>query len=374
MRKLVGSALGLALLLGVTAIAAAQTPRLSVNDDTWLQLRFLAQLQAETLENAAGVESDKWTRDFFIRRARIMGSGSVHRKVRFFFSTDVPNTGKQGVPNDVIWNDGFVDFQLAPEFNISFGRILMPFSPENNSSAATLLGIDYNLNVLKTPTPINRAFWRDDGIQVRGVLAGGVVEYRGGVFKGERSFLRSGEVPVLNNPDNSLRTTGLAMINLADAQPGWFYNPNSLGSLRVLSVGAGVDRIPNSTVGIENSTAWNVFALVEQPLAGGRLNATAAYYDWDGPAWAGGFQGNTVGAQVGYVLPGRLLEGQWQPVVRLQRQDNSDTDVSLNTINLGLNYLLQGHAINCKLDVAIHDRRVAGDGAHAVRFQTQLLF
>jgi len=305
-----------------------------------------------------------------------MGSGSVHRKVKFFISTDVPNAGKQGVTNDVIWNDGFVDVQLAPQFNIAIGRFLVPFSPENRASAAQLLGIDYNLNVLKTPTPVTRAFWRDDGIEVRGVLGGGVLEYRGGVFKGARTFnLAAAGTPVrLNNPDNSLRTMGMAMINLADAQPGWFYNPNSLGSLRVLSVGAGIDRIPNSAEDIDNSVAWNVFAIAEQPLGGGRINALASWYDWDGPAWAGGFEGTTAAVQVGYLLPPGSMEGRWQPVVRYQHQDNPDTDFTLNTVNLGINYLLKGHAINWKLDFAINDRKVGGENANAIRLQTQVLF
>jgi hypothetical protein len=352
-----------ALVFGTAATASAQVPRLSIDNDTWLQLRFLGQIQAEAAERGAGEDRDEWSIDFFTRRARIMGSGSVHRKVKFFFSTDVPNTGKPGARNDVIWNDGFVDVQLAPELNIAIGRSIVPFSPDLRSSAATLLGIDYNLNLIKTPTPVDRAFWRDDGVEFRGVLGGGLVEYRGGVFSGLRG-----------QANNSLRTTGMAMINLRDSQRGSFYNVNSLGSVRMLSFGAGVDRIPSIVTGADNSLAWSLFALVEEPLGGGRLNAMALYYDWDGPAWVGGFQGTTMGLQLGYLLPTTGMEGQWQPVVRLQRQDNPDTDFTLNTINLGINYLLKGHAINWKLDFAINDRRVDGETANTLRLQTQVLF
>ena len=364
------------LLLGAPSLAGAQVPRLSIDADTWLQFRFLAQLQVEAAGRNAGVDGDGWSYDIFTRRARIMGNGSVHKKVKFFFSTDVPNAGKQGVTNDVIWNDGFVDVQLAPQFNIGMGRFLVPFSPENRASAAQLLGIDYNLNVLKTPTPVTRAFWRDDGIEVRGVLGGKRFEYRGGVFKGARTYnLAAAGAPVrLNNPDNSLRTIGMAMLNFADAQPGYFYNPNGLGTLRILSMGVGFDRIPNSTVNMDNSLAWNVFALADQPVGGGRINAMASWYNWDGPAWTGGFEGTTAAVQVGVLLPKGSREGRWQPVVRYQRQDNPDTDFTLNTVNLGINYLLKGHTINWKLDFAINERQVGGKNAHAIRFQTQLLF
>jgi hypothetical protein len=363
MRRLICPVAGLALTFALATAAGAQVPRLSIDEDTWLQLRFLGQFQMEAAERGSGADRDQWSYDFFTRRARIMGNGSIHRNVRFFFSTDVPNTGRQGVPNDLVWNDGFVDVQLAPALNVSVGRLLAPFSVDGRSSAATLLAIDYNLHLIKTPTPVNRAFWRDDGIELRGVAAGGHIEYRGAVLKGVRS-----------QDNNSLRTTGMAMLNLGDAQPGWFYNPNSLGSLRVLSLGGGVDRIPNGALGIDNSLAWNVFAKAEQPVGGGRLNMLATYYDWDGPAWAGGFEGNTMGIQVGYLLPAGSAEGQWQPVLRLQRQDNPDADFTLNTINLGLNYLLKGHAINWKLDVALNDRRVDGEAVSTVRLQTQVLF
>jgi hypothetical protein len=357
--------LGLAIAAGlaVATAAAAQVPRLSIDDDTWLQVRFLGQVQLEAAERGSGEERDRWGFDAFTRRARIMATGSVHPNVRFFFSTDVPNTGRQGVPNSMVWNDGFIDLQIAPELNIAVGRILAPFSPDVRASAATLLGIDYNLALIKTPTPVDRAFWRDDGVEARGVLGGGRFEYRGAIFKGVRS-----------QENNLLRTTGMAMLNLGDAQPGWFYNPNSLGALDVLSVGAGLDRVPNGAADLDHSLAWNVFALLDKPLGTGRVNAMASYAHWDGPAWAGGFEGTTSGIQVGYLLPATANGGRLQPVVRLQRQDNPDADFTLNTVNLGLNYLLKGHAINWKLDVAINDRRVQGETANTIRLQTQVLF
>ena len=374
MTRLFGTALGFALVAAIASPTPAQAPK-PPDDNTWIQIGLLAQLQFESAEMSAGVAGDDRSADFFVRRARIIGRGSVHQKVKFFFSTDVPNAGKSGVPNDLVWNDGFVDFQLLPQLNIAVGRFLIPFSPDNRASAGSLLGIDYNLNLLKLPTPVDRAFWRDDGIEVRGVLFGRYVEYRGGVFRGARTvnLAAVGDPVLLNNPDHLLRTTGMVMINLADPQPGWFYNPNSLGALKVLSIGAGYDRIPNSTVGIDVSQAWNAFVLVEHPAGKGRVNLLAAYYNWDGPAWTGGFDGKTMGAQVGYVLPVEALGGKWQPVVRLQRQD-PDTGSALTTVNLGLNYLLKGHSINVKLDYAIDDRLVAGAKADTFRAQTQLLF
>jgi hypothetical protein len=368
--------LGCTLVLVLASPAAGQGVRLSVDEDTWLQFGFLAQLQYELADGTSGANGEGWGSEFFARRLRIMGRGSVHKKVKFWFSTDVPNAGRSGAPNTIIWNDGFVDLQLAPEFNIAVGRFLVPFGPENRASPATSLGIDYNLNAIKIPTYADRAFWRDDGIEVRGMLFDGLIDYRGGVFRGERTYNVAGpDDPVqLNNPDRELRTMGMVMLNFADPQPGWFYNPNSLGALKVLSVGAGYDRIPNSAPDRENSRAWSVFAVVEQPVGKGRVNLQATYYDWDGTAWTGGFEGTTIGAQLGYLVPGEMAGGLWQPVVRFQRQDNPDAEFTLNTYNLGLNYFLKKHAFNIKLDYAISERMVGGEGVDAFRIQTQLLF
>lgn len=371
------SAAAAALALGWATPSSAQTTRLGTDENTWLQLGFLAQLQFEAAENGGGTAADKWGLDFYARRVRLMGRGSIHRQVKFWFSTDIPNAGRPGVANGIIWNDGFVDFQLRPSFNIAMGRFLVPFSPDNRSSAGSLLGIDYNVNTLKIPTYLDRAFWRDDGIEARGVLVGGRLEYRGGVFHGAptTNVAPAGQPAVIGNPDHSLRTTGMVMLNFGAAQPGWFYNPNSLGAMRLLSIGAGYDRIPNSAESIADSRAWNAFALLDQPVGAGRVNAQAVYYDWQGPAWTGGFTGTTMSAQVGWLLPGggSSLEGRWQPVVRLQRQE-PDAGTALTTINLGVNHFLRGHAINVKLDYAIADRLVNGKKVDALRFQTQLVF
>jgi hypothetical protein len=346
--------------------ALAWTPKLEVNEDVWMQLGFLGQIQFEAVEDGSG-NGDKWSNDFFARRARIMGMGSVHKNVKFFFDTDVPNAGKDkddddNNDNDLVWNDGFIDLQFMPEFNVSFGRILVPFSVENKASAALLLGIDYNVNVTKIPTPIERAFWRDDGVEARGILLDGLIDYRVGLFRGERDS-------ALNGNDN-MRSTGLVMVNLGDAQPGWFYNMNSLGALKVLSFSAGYDYIGIGGAGIEDHKAFNVGAHLEQPLANGRIVGSATYYDYEGPY----FEGKTASVQAGYLLPCPFNEGSHiQPVLRWLRQD-PDGGSKLDTYAIGLNYFLKGHNINFKADYAINDKIIDGDRVDAFRFQTQLLF
>ena len=81
-----------------------------------------------------------------------------------------------------------------------------------------------------------------------------------------------------------------------------------------------------------------------------------------------------MGVQLGDLVPGTVLTGRLQPVVRFQRQDKQNKAFEVNTVNLGLNFLLKGHAINFKADYAINDRRVSGEDVDTFRFQTQLVF
>jgi hypothetical protein len=159
------------------------------------------------------------------------------------------------------------------------------------------------------------------------------------------------------------------MINLGDAQPGWFYNMNSLGSLKVLSFSAGYDYIGNSDA--EKHKAWNLGAHLEQPLGSGRIVGSATYYHWDGPY----YEGKTASIQAGYLLSCPFNDGSYiQPVLRWLHQDNDNADVKLDTFAIGLNYFLKGHNINFKVDYAINDKIIDGDHVDAFRFQTQLLF
>lgn len=362
MRKLVSSIAMLAVVLGAATSALAWSPKLAVNDDVWMQVGFLGQVQFEAVEDGSG-NNDEWSNDFFARRARIMATGSVHKNVKFFFDTDVPNAGKRNTSSDLVWNTGFIDVQIMPQLNISIGRILVPFSVENRASAAQTLGIDYNLRPTKVPSIADsRAAWRDDGIEVRGLLFEGLIDYRVGLFRGERDSVTNG--------DDNLRTTGMIMVNFADAQPGWFYNMNSLGALKVLSFSAGYDYISLGGAGVEDHKAWNLGAHIDQPLGNGRIVGSATFYDWDGPYYSG----QTASVQAGYLLPCPFREGSHiQPVLRWQHQD-PDNGTELNTFNIGLNYFLKGHNINFKVDYAINDQIINGDKVDAFRFQTQLLF
>lgn len=362
-------------ILGLSAPAYAWSPKISVNDDIWVQVGVLGQFLFEAKEDNAGtftdttMAGDKWSNSFHVRRFRILLQGSVDKHMQFLIDTDVPNAGKRSDAGaatppgeEFILNDGFVDFNLFPELRIEVGRILLPFSYENKQSAAQLLGLDYNLNALKIPSPAKSlAAWRDDGVEIRGILADKWIDYRIGAFTGQRDSN--------NNPDDNLRFAGHVMVNLASAQPGWFYSNNPLcPKLAIRSIGFGFDTQKDGVVKDEDYKAWVVDAQVEQPLSDARsISASGGFYDWSHAA--GDFNGKTAFLQVGF-----LFAPNYQPVLRLEHQD-PDSGKSLDTYHIGFNYLINNHNANIKADYAINDRMVGQDDKKdAFRIQVQFLF
>jgi hypothetical protein len=361
-RSLSSGVLATAMLALLPHTASAWSPKLEVNENTWVQLGYLHQFWFETVEDRAADGSD--STDFFTRRNRFMLLGQAAEKVHFFLNYDAASGGATGSDADgdnPVLTDAMIDFRIMTEFTIVVGRQLVPFSIDNQSSAVTLLGIDYPTRALANqPTVSTNAFWRDDGISVRGLLADGKVDYRAGYFRGDRNTTR--------NPGGDGRYTAMVMFNLAQSQ-GWFFNPNSLGALDVLSFGMGYDRM-NRGDGNDDHKAWSVFGMAEKKLAAGHLSANAAYYDWEGVV--GGFgDGNSFSLAVGFLPEG----AKWQPVVRWQQQDpDSPTGTKLDTVGLGLNYYLSGHRVNIKAEYSIDDAVVSGSKVNAFRVQTQLFF
>jgi hypothetical protein len=247
------------------------------------------------------------------------------------------------------------------------GRQLVPFTIDNNTSAVTLTGIDYPTRALANqPSTASGAFWRDDGITVRGLLAGSKIDYRVGYFAGDRSSTA--------NPDDDGRFTGMVMYNFASAQPGWFFNQNSLGALDVFTIGTGYDTISRSGATADDHEAWSVFFTMEKALGAGHLSFNGTYIDWDGstaPYLGSAFdKGTSTSIQAAFLPAG----SKWQPVLRWQQQNPDDDRDSLDTIGIGLGYYLSGHRINIKAEYSIDDAFVNGEEVDAFRIQTQLFF
>lgn len=328
-------------LLFVTSTALAG-PKLDITNDSYLQVGALGQVQATYTDGAAD------TTDFFLRRARIILSGQMMDGVQFFMETDSPNAGKAGAPDaEVDIQDAFIDLRLPGCSNHWFkaGLILLPFSFESRSGAATLLGNDYNSEVIKLP---NTFVWRDYGAELHGSLLNKKIGYAAGVFDGYDTTGSS------KNSDADFRTTAhIAVGVVGEVETGWFYNQNRIGrKLTYLTVGAGVDQQDRASIletkatsttpassRIVDSEAYVVDMQSGYEIDNWGVVFNAAWYTWENIV----FDGDTLFIEGGVWFDKTMLTGKYS----LQ---DPDAGAMTEDFTVGVHHFLKGHNVRGGLE------------------------
>lgn len=304
-------------------------PKWELGDDSWMQLSFLGQAHYANLSNATPEN------DFYLRRGRFILAGQIMDGVKFFVETDNDKAGKYGVDASTDIQDAFIDVRMADSTHwIKGGLILLPFSMENFSSAASLLGIDYNAEVIKLT---NTFVWRDYGVSFHGNF-GEKLAYRAGVFDGYDSTTGS------KNPDAGLRFTGhVSCAVLGEVETGWFYTQDKLAKKgSYLTIGAGLDNQSEATLmGISevDSTAWVLdlqsgFGLGNTDFGAVDLTVNSGIYGWDNAV----FDGTTAFAE------GGLRVGKAMGTLKLSTQRPDEGD-DITDVTLGLHYFMKGHNV-----------------------------
>ncbi|MDH3327863.1 MAG: OprO/OprP family phosphate-selective porin [Desulfobulbaceae bacterium] len=309
--------------VALSSIPAFAGPKWDFGENSWMKLDFLGQVHYSFMEDA------KDEHDFYIRRARIILNGQIMEGVKVFAETDYPNAGKDGVDADLDIQDVWVDVQLFGSNHwVKGGLILLPFSFENRSSAASLLGIDYNSETIKF---VNDFTWRDIGISFQGSFAKRVA-YRVGIFDGYDNDDK--------NSDADLRFTGRVDVAvIGDVPTGWFYAQDSISDKSYLYVGGGFDYQNKATL-VNPALPKDNEAWVLDFQSGFKLNdmfhltVNGAWYDWDNSK----FNGNTAFAECGL---------RYQKIIGTLKYSLEDPDDGSNIDNytVGLQYNLKGNNI-----------------------------
>lgn len=312
----------------------AAGPKWDISEDSNMQLSFLGQVHATYVEDAADKE------DIYLRRARIILSGQIMDGVKFFAETDNDNAGKNGttdIETDI--QDAFIDLRLGGDHWVEVGLILLPFSFETKSSAASLLGLDYNSEVIKL---VNTFVWRDYGAELHGNF-GKKLAYRVGAFDGYDDTAST------KNPDAPLRYTGHVALNLVgDVETGWFFTQERLGDKPYLAIGVGGDYQKEATrVVSTNGTPDKITdneAVVFDFQSGFNAGALAitcngGWYLWDNAS----FDGDTRFVEAG------VRRDQVQLTGKLSDQDPEE-GASKQDTTVGLNYFLKKHNARCGLE------------------------
>ena len=326
--------LALAAMLLATWVAAVTViagPKWEYGDSAWMKLDLLAQVDFSFLDNA--LDED----DFYLRRFRILVNGQIAEGIKTFLQTDYSNAGKNGADPEFILIDGWVDLQLFGSNQwLKVGLVPLPFSMENNSAVGSLLGIDYNTEILKF---VNDSTWRDVGAVLQGTFFDRL-GYRVGTFDGYDDNEK--------NPDAGLRFTGrIDLAAIGDVQTSW-YTQDTLGKETYLRAGVGYDYQKDATliasagpaeIPVDNE-AWVLdFQSGYQFNDTLQLTVNGAWYDWDNSA----FKGNTAFVEAG------LRYNKFIGTLKYTLQD-PDEGSAVNDYTLGLHYNLKANNLKAGVE------------------------
>jgi len=310
----------------VAAPALAQWEIKTDDGNSSVKLGFLAVMRADSEETASGEDAQ----NFYFRRFRILLGGKLAEKWTFFLETDSPNLGKSNSTGakdagDVYIQDMFVSYNQSATLHFDFGLLLIPLSRNSTQSAATHLASDYGPYSFLNSGPTKSRVGRDYGVQVRGAAADNKLEYRFGVYDGDRGV----------DAAESFRYAGRLAYSFVGTETGMFYTGNNLGGKKQVTVGVGFDK-QDDYQAIGYDLFW------DQPVgdsAAFTLQGDLIQYD------GGDFlttlpEQDALLVELGYLTPG----GKWQPWIQYADRDYSDPTKADETQTwVGVNYRIAKH-------------------------------
>lgn len=318
--------LAMALVVPVFAqdADAPDVAKLTYGKNMWIAPHFLLQVQGNGVEDGTPA-GDAWKKQAQIKRARIMLKGQAAENVTFFMETDANQIGANATAKkDVFIQDAFINYKIMDELQIATGMILPAFMHHARQSAVSLLGLNYNsekeVGIVSLPGNV----WRDTGVEFRGLVMNGKIDYHVGIYDGPDS-----------NKNDMPRVTGRIQFNLNDVETDFYYSGNYLGKKQIISFGAGIDYLKDD----ESYMAWTIDAYIDMKNFTLQLGFVKDD-DSTGKDYSGF-------AEAGYLFMEKI-----QPVVRFLGVAKTD-DTSASYLFVGGNYFINGHNANIKAEFGL---------------------
>jgi hypothetical protein len=374
-----------------TILPAAQ-PALKIEtpNKSSIKLGLLVQPQFQASQPRFGTPADThtgWGNNLYIRRTRILLGGTLFGTFEYFLDTDYPNlflpaagTDAMGMPTylkntpGMNIQDAFITYKpIGDVFKVDAGYMLPPLAHNAVQGATTLYAWDYFFYTFRSGNLFGSSanpIGRDAGVQFRGLIPGGIVEYRLGLFQG----LRQPPSPTGTGAGarNLPRVAGRVQVNLMDPETGFFYAGSYLGTKKIVSLGASFDL--NDTD--DTNAYWYLAgdALVDLPLGrAGVLTGQLNFAHWDGggaPATIALAKSNALMAEVGFLIGAVRLS----PILRFEHLwitgDNNDETYAGG----GLAFWPYGHNVNLKAFYTYRKAESAMNGGSQFNVQWQLYF
>ena len=356
LQRLAGSALAIAagVLALATRPASAQLQFSSADGSSSLKLGVLGQIQGQDIDTPDATQSEK---DLYLRRLRLIGQFKYGDKLSVFFDTDNPNLGKgnadgsKNINTSLFIQDFVVNYAFAHEFQLEGGEIFIAQSFNHNTSVAQLMPLDFGPFTFTETSAIQANNGRDYGAQARGYLASDHLEYRLGIFQGDRG----------KNEVNAFRYAGRLSLWVVGAQTGLFYRGTSLGQVQSMEVGGSFDRQ-------KQYSSYTGDFFWDQPVGNGDgVTLQFDYTKWDGGTFLTAIpKQSTMLVEAGYYLGAIKLQPFFQYSSEKFDQ-HSNPDQKRTTFGLG--YFPRGH----NSDVKFAYTRLQGTG-QVSRTQYQLQY
>ena len=198
-----------------------------------------------------------------MRRVRPIFEGTVYRDFDYRVMLDFGSGASLSAANNALVQDAYVNWRIDPAFQLRVGKDKEPVGLERLQSGANLLFVERAFPTLLAPN-------RDVGVQLRGELWQGLIEYQLGLFNGvadggsgdfdtaDGDKDLAGRVfaqPFKDSDHDWLRGLGVGLAGTYGEQEGPLRNYFTTGQLRAFShlTGTGAANSPNV---LADGTHW----------------------------------------------------------------------------------------------------------------------
>jgi hypothetical protein len=313
-------------LVPVPASAQLQIKNEDVTIKFGIQGQFWADWNQDATPASAGAQG--YQQNFYLRRARLMMGGNIGDNISFFFQTDDPKLGitPKNLATGFILQDAFMEYKVSNQLQIAGGEMLIPFSRQGLQSTLSFYTVDISALSTVNNTALQQSALRDMGFQARGYFLHDRLQYRGGIFAGERD----------SNGRNSLRQALYLQYDFFSPEKEYAYAGTALGKRKILAVDVGGDRQ-------SNYRAYSANIANDTPVNGGdEIGFNLQYLHFDGrDKFLGVPDQNNYVAEAAYYIH----KAKFQPFVRAETQRfvaavNNTKDI--NRFGGGVNYYIRG--------------------------------
>jgi hypothetical protein len=320
-------------MLALVITPASAQLQINAGEDVSVKFGFQGQFFADWTQDANTTAPQGYQQNLYFRRIRLLVGGQVAKDVTFFFETDDPNLGKtpKALGSGFLVLDAFLEWKIKNAFRLDGGIMLIPFSHQDLQSTLSYYTLDISPLSSVYNGPTQSSVLRDTGFQARGFLVNDKLQYRLGMFAGERDA----------NSRNSLRTAGYAQYNFFGKDMGYVLIGTALGKQKLLAVDGGFDR-QGSYRGLSGNIMGDI------PVNGGdEIGGQVQYFHYDGRT-----KFPTIANQNDYLLEVDyyLHKTKAQPFGKFESQNfvaDAQKKNNVNRAGFGVNYYVHGQ--NLKL-------------------------